>query len=345
MILLNRYIFKEIIPIFFLSNIFFIFILLLDKLVDLTDLFFSKNVPFVVIVETIVFYMPSFLMLTIPTSALLAVMTAHNRLSADSEIIVMKSIGLTPKKFVTPTILFGIFATVLAFLTSFILLPYGNQMAIYNLKRTVSYLSLKDIKKNEFYNELPNITLHVKEKIDDTNYKSLTLIDNKGDNLIVAKEGRIEQSKGAVVFDLKHGEIINGKDDKYTKVTFDRFYYVVNVEGNLKRDIKQERFMFMSELIDNFKNGKIYQYEFSKRVALPFSTFIMALLGLNMGVIFYRGGKSLNWIIALFIVFIYNLIILFSENIINIVNPIFAPWISNIIFFIISFIFLKRCIQ
>lgn len=342
---LNRYILREIVPIFFLSNIFFIFVLLLDKLIDLTDLFFSKNVPAIIIIETIIFYLPSFLMITIPTSALLAVMTAHNRLSADSEIVVIKSIGVSPYNLTKPTILFGIFATLLAFITSYTLLPYGNQLAIKNLKKTINYISIKDIKENEFYNELPNLTLHVTKKYDNTIYEGITIIDNKGENFITAKEGKILQSVGKIIFDLKQGTLVNGKDEKYSKISFGKFYYIFSIDAQLKRDIKQERFMFFSELIENFHKGDIYKFELSKRIALPLSTMIMAILGLNMGIFFHRSNKSINWIIALTTIFTYNMIMFLSENLINFTNPFFAPWIANIIFSIIPLITLKRCIS
>ncbi|MGC8925538.1 MAG: LptF/LptG family permease [Calditerrivibrio sp.] len=342
---LSKYILDEIYPIFIISNIFFVFILLFDKVVDLTDLFFSKNVPTIIIIETFIFYLPSFLMVTIPTSALLAVMTAHNRLSADAELVVMKSLGLSPANLLKPTIYFGILATLLAFLTSFYLLPYGNKYAIYNLKRTVEYVSLKDVKENEFYKEIPSITIYVKKKVDEHRFLQVTLIDEKGGSLITASEADAYQKFGAVVFDLKNGSIIQGKNDRYGKIEFKRFYFVVNVDSNLNREIKSERFMFMDELISRLDDGYIYKFEFSKRVALPFSTLIMALLGLNMGVFFHRTNRSINWIIALGIIFSYNVIMFMSENLAGKINPYFAPWIANAIFAFLSLIRIGRVLK
>lgn len=342
---LSKYILEEIYPIFIISNIFFIFILLFDKVVDLTDLVFSKNVPTIIIIETFIFYLPSFMMVTIPTSALLAVMTAHNRLSADAELVVMKSLGLSPMSLLRPTIYFGILATLLAFLTSFYLLPYGNKYAIYNLKRTVEFVSLKDIKENEFYKEIPSITIYVKKKVDYNKFLQITLIDEKGGSLITAAEADAYQKFGAVIFDLKNGAIIQGKNDRYGKIEFKRFYFVVNVDSNLNREIKSERFMFMDELISRLNDGYIYKFEFSKRVALPFSTLIMALLGLNMGVFFHRANRSINWIIALGIIFSYNVIMFMSENLAGKINPYFAPWIANTIFAFLSLIRIGRVLK
>lgn len=342
---LSKYILSEILPIFLLANLFFVFILLLDKVVDLTDLVFSKNVPSIIIVETFIFYLPSFLMVTIPTSALLAVMTAHNRLSSDAELVVMKSLGLTPLNLLRPTLYFGIFATLIAFLTSFYLLPYGNKFAIFNLKRVLEYVSLNDIKENEFYKEIPGITIYVKKKLNQSEFHQITIIDDKGDNLITASSAKAEQKYGAVIFDMKFGSIIQGKDDKYSKIDFDRFYFVYNVESNLNREIRSERFMFMDELLSKFDDGDIYKFEFSKRVALPFSTIIMAILGLNMGVFFHRANRSVNWILALGVIFTYNMIIFMSENLIMKLNPFFAPWLANLIFAFLAFVKIGKVIR
>lgn len=342
---LSKYILKEIFPIFLLSNLFFVFILLLDKVVDLTDLIFSKNVPSIIIIETFIFYLPSFLMVTIPTSALLAVMTAHNRLSSDAELVVMKSLGLSPFNLLKPTLFFGIVATIIAFLTSFYLLPYGNKLAIYNLKRVLDYVSLNDIRENEFYKEIPGITIYVKKKLNEDEFSQITIIDEKGGNLITASAAKGEQKYGAVVFDLKKGSIIQGKGDKYAKIDFDRFYFVYNVESNLNRDIKSERFMFMDELLSKLNEGKIYKFELSKRIALPFSTIIMAILGLNVGVFFHRANRSINWIIALGVIFSYNMIMFMSENLIVKIDPYFAPWIANIIFAFLAFVRISRVLK
>jgi len=342
---LSKYILRETFPIFLLSNIFFVFILLIDKVIDLTDLIFSKNVPAIIIIETFIFYLPSFLMVTIPMSTLLAVMTAHNRLSTDAELVLMKSLGMSPYNLLKPTIYFGIISMLLAFITSFYLLPYGNKFAIYNLKRTMQYVSLNDIRENEFYKELPNITIYVKRKIGENIFSQITLIDEKDGNLITALEAVAYQKFGAVVFDLKNGSIIEGKGDRYGKVEFGRFYFVIDVDLNLNRDIKTERFMFMWELVSKLKENKIYKYEFSKRIALPFSTIVIAILGLNLGVFFHRASRSINWIIALAIIFIYNLIMFMSENLIHIIDPYFAPWIANVVFSILAFLRIGRVLK
>ncbi|MCX8084802.1 MAG: LptF/LptG family permease [Calditerrivibrio sp.] len=342
---ITKYIFNEIFPIFLLSNMFFIFVLLLDKVIDLTDLIFSKNVPFLLVFETIVFYLPSFLMITIPTSALLSVMTAHNRLSADAEIVVIKSLGVSPFNLFKPTFYFGILATLLAFLTSFYLLPYGNKLAIENLKRTLEYVSLKDIREKEFYKEIPGITIFIEKKLKEDQFQKIIIIDEKGENFIIAKECSAKQEFGAIIFDLYNGSIIQGKSDKYTKIEFKRFYFVFNVQNNLNREIKSERFMFLDELLKKQHENKIYKFELSKRIALPFSTIIMTVLGLNLGIFFHRSNKSINWLISLAIVFFYNLIILASENFLSVLNPYFAPWIANIIFAFVSIIGIKKVLQ
>lgn len=284
------------------------------------------------------------MMVTIPTSALLAVMSAHNRLSSDLEIVVIKSLGLSPWKLSKPTITFALLATIFAIIIS-IFLPYGNKLAIYNIKRAAGYISLKDLKENEFYNEIPNLTIMVQKKINDELYYGITIIDNKVKNLITAREGRIIQSSGKIIFDLRSGTVVSGKNENYAKILFRHFYYVFNAGEIMKRNIKQERFMFPGELISNFNNGDIYKFEFSKRIAIPLSTFIMSLLGLKMGIIFHRSNRSINWLIALAVVFSYNIVLLFSENLISHINPFFAPWLANIVFTLLSVINIKKCLS
>ena len=70
--LVQKYIVKELVPYFIIGNLFFMFLLLMEKIINLADLFFSKNVPAIVLIETIIYMLPSIFFMTIPLAGLLA---------------------------------------------------------------------------------------------------------------------------------------------------------------------------------------------------------------------------------------------------------------------------------
>ena len=177
--LVQKYIIKEIIPFFLIGNLFFMFLLLMERMVTLADLFFSKNVPLFLLIETIIYLLPSIFYMTIPIAGLLATLIAFSRLSADSELIAMKAIGASNKTLIKPLIFIGIFAGLINLAMGLYFVEKGSTLAYNNLNKIVENISIKDLKANEIYEQIPGILLFVKNKISDTAFDDMIMIKTK----------------------------------------------------------------------------------------------------------------------------------------------------------------------
>ncbi|MEE9519830.1 MAG: LptF/LptG family permease, partial [bacterium] len=87
--LLSRYIFKELVSVFALALLIFTLVLLLSRMLRLTDLVLNKGVPLSVVLKLLVYLSPSFLILIIPIALLVSAITVFSKLSTDSEIVAM----------------------------------------------------------------------------------------------------------------------------------------------------------------------------------------------------------------------------------------------------------------
>ena len=85
--LLSRYIFKELVSVFALALLIFTLVLLLSRMLRLTDLVLNKGVPLSVVLKLLVYLSPSFLVLIIPIALLVSAITVFSKLSTDSEIV------------------------------------------------------------------------------------------------------------------------------------------------------------------------------------------------------------------------------------------------------------------
>jgi len=104
----------------------------------------------------------------------------------------------------------------------------------------------------------------------------------------------------------------------------------------------------LSNFIDELKmqgssNINVFLIELHKRIAFPFSTFILTLIGASLSTRKVRGGIGINVAIGIAISFLYILFMKFSDEFATKGNlePIIAAWIPNIIFGFVS-IFLYR---
>ena len=92
---LDRYIVRELISPFCFGGALFTFFLVIDRIYHLTDLVITKGVPFHLVIQLLVFMLPSFLAHTLPMAFLVAVLLAGGRLAGDLEIIAFKAAGIS----------------------------------------------------------------------------------------------------------------------------------------------------------------------------------------------------------------------------------------------------------
>lgn len=346
--ILHKYILREIFPIFFLGNIFFVLLLLLDKLIDLADLFFTKSVPAWLIIQTIIFYLPSFLVITIPTSAMLAVMIGYGRLSSDSEVTAMRAAGAGKSFFTYPTVIFGTTAFALSMLMSFWLMPLGSTSAISNLSEMAKLVSIKDMKEKELYDTIPGIVFYAVKKDSDAQYRQMLIIDKKQNSVITAKKAEILPSGDAgLLMNLQDGRIVTlNENNKHSTINFDSFRLNSPLLNPENFSVNSERLMTTEDLIANFDTSPGYKFEFSKRISMPFASVIMSIFGMTLGIFFQRSGRSMAIPITIAVVAVYNILFFTSENFAasGSFEPFTAAWIPNILFTFITAFSYRRAL-
>jgi len=346
--LIHKYIIKELIPVFLMGNISFIAILLLDKLMSLSDLFFTKGIPGWLIIQTIIFYLPSFLVITIPTSALLATTFVFGRMSSDSEIIAMRAAGAGKRFFLKPTMIFAVFVFFFGVVMSIWLMPVGSFHAAQNLISMSKLVSVKDIKEKEIYEELDGFVFYADKKISNIKYENLMIIEKEENSVITAKAAEITPTGDySLLFQLKDGSVLTIREDgKHSKINFNTFAINVPILGASGVSINTERLMPAGELVSNFNTSPIYRFEFSKRFSMPFAAVILCVFGASVGMFFHRSGKSLAIPSTIIVVAVYNTLFMIAENYAKSgsVEPFSAAWVPNAIFAVVSVISYRRAL-
>ncbi len=199
---INKYLWKELIGPFLLGLLIFTFVLLMQQVLDLIELVINKGVRLKLVLELVLYIMPSFLVLTIPMAVLVAVLSAFGRLSTDSEITAMKASGVSLYALFVPVLLFSIAATCLTFFLYAVALPWGNhqfRVALYELARTKASIGLKE---HVFNSTFPNLVIYVDE-ISNRNesFEGIMISDSRDPNnpqTIFARKGRLISDEKAL---------------------------------------------------------------------------------------------------------------------------------------------------
>src|SRR5919108_505946 len=99
---IDRYILRELSSPFVLGLALFTFFLVIDRIYHLTELVITKGVPFYLVVQLLVFTLPSFLAHTLAMAFLVAVLLAGGRLAGDLEVIACKAAGVSVLRLFRP---------------------------------------------------------------------------------------------------------------------------------------------------------------------------------------------------------------------------------------------------
>ena len=198
--ILDRYIWKELITPFFLGLFVFTFLLLIDRIFDLTDLIINKGVPVHLVLMLLVYIAPAILVLTIPIGFLLAILIAFGRLSADMEVVAFKACGVSPLRLLRPVVIFGLGV---AALTGYLMIDsvpktnYAFKSLVFDIVRTQATVGLKERVFNDTFG---SFVIYVDEIApDQVALRNVFVSDERKpeeQRFITAREGRLLVGRG-----------------------------------------------------------------------------------------------------------------------------------------------------
>jgi LPS export ABC transporter permease LptG len=179
---LSRYIFKEMIAPTALGFSFYTFIILMRNLFDFAGMIIKRSLPAATVGKLLLLSLPHIVVLTVPMSLLFGILIAIGRLSADSEIIAMRALGISTRTIYRPVFLFSFLMFLLNFYLMNVVLPRGNtQFAALRAEVFTSSIE-KEIKPRVFYAEYENLIIYVNDIDPATGlWKGVFVADSRSD--------------------------------------------------------------------------------------------------------------------------------------------------------------------
>ena len=122
---LFRYIIAETLLSFLVAFLVFFFLFFVNQLLLMAGNILSKRVPVYQVALLVFSSLPTIIALSAPFAALMGTLMTIGRLTADNEVLVMLSSGLSYKVIFIPALLVGIIISLASFLANDILMPAG----------------------------------------------------------------------------------------------------------------------------------------------------------------------------------------------------------------------------
>jgi lipopolysaccharide export system permease protein len=343
---IDRYIIKKFLGTFFFSLTMIMTIVIVFDVAEKIDNFMENHVSWnEIIFVYYINFIPYFANFFSPLFVFISVIFFTSKLTGDSEIVAILTSGVSFRRLMYPYFISALFLGIISFFLTSYIIPNANK------KRIAFELKYVDHAKG-FYDR------NVHKQIEPGVFAYLESYDNSRD---IGYKFSIEKFEGKKLVSKLFANRVKWDSTKQ-KWTAKNYYirdYIGNKEKisngssidtminlhpkDFKMVLKSVETLNVDELkkfIEEQKmkgddNIEAYKVEEYRRMAFPFSTFILTLIGVSLSTQKRRGGTGLNIGIGLVLSFLYILFMqVFTELAkANTIPSLIAVWIPNILFF------------
>jgi LPS export ABC transporter permease LptF/LPS export ABC transporter permease LptG len=335
--IIDRYILREVVPPFLVGLLLVTFVLLMNQVLLLAELFIDKGVPAAEALRILALLIPSILAFALPMAVLMGILGGLARLSADSEVVAFQSLGIGPRRLLRPILFFGLCGFFLTLPLALVVAPRANHAWVQSMTDTVlSRVRLK-INPLEFNESIPNMVFFVRDIDKDKSWRDIFAFMSKDPahpRLVMARTGsiRLFPEKRRAVLELSDGIAYSGspsEPEKDSLTAFERLEEEVDVEGLFASvsSEKRVREKDIGELVRDVKalaagpadasgrrEMRAHWIEIHKKFSLPFACLVFALLGLPLGVMTGRAGRTGGFSLGLVIILLYYVLLTVGEK-------------------------------
>jgi LPS export ABC transporter permease LptF len=360
--LIDRYIVRELWPSFLLALVVATLVLFVDKLLWLASLILRNHLDLVTSGLLLCYTLPTVSGLTLPIAFLIGCTLTFNRLSMDSEYVVLKAAGISMYRLLVPlwaaaVVVYGLSSAVLMYIS-----PWGFQglqHLFFEVARSRAYYHLQ---AHAFNDGFQGLVLYVERTVpEQQRLEGVFIADTRSgvSQIITAQAGELFSQPEAlrVVLRLEQGTIHRSAPPykRYHVLDFDRYDVILTLDTSLARQARDEarpRELFPSQLREEIaRRQALGQHPRSlvlywhKLFALPFASIIFAGLGPALGVVQPKSGRSSGYVLGLGAIFIYYIFLTASDALTDKIPffPAFlAAWFPNICMSGITILLLRR---
>lgn len=236
---------RELVPPFAFSLFALTFILLMDQLFRLIDLFVRKGLPLDIVGQILIYTLPLIVSYTAPMAILVAVVMNFGRFAQDNEILALKTNGLSFFSIIrAPFMLILLFMIFLILFNNYIL-PESNHR-VRNLMLDVSRKRpTVRLPEGVFTNDFPGYTVYVGKK-DERQSKiyDVTIYDLKNGLMMTAPRGELKdfEEENILQFILYNGELHQLIDEvKYQRTEFSKQTINITINTDIVRRERKYR--------------------------------------------------------------------------------------------------------
>jgi lipopolysaccharide export system permease protein len=356
--LLDSYLLKEVIFPFIFGIAAFTSIITGSSLIfQLVSKAIKYGFSFFSTFQLFVYNLPAIISLTLPMAILLATILVMGRLSADLEILALRSAGVSLFRILIPLVSIGFIISLVNIVFNEIVVPRANyhaEVLLNNLKKT--NVSIRDNVNLTQYDDdgLPLRIINVR-KVENDILNDITIAEYEKGRLsrVIRSENGAWDPLGGWVFNngVMH-VLLENSSQELMVINFEK--EIINLSLNLFDFTKKEKsysemnakelnaFIAKEKTLGKNINELVIQYYL--KFALPFSCLIFTMIGAAVSFQPHRRSSAMGMGLSIIIILVYYIIysLGLALGINAIVPAILAAWAPNILIGGVSLYLLNR---
>ena len=371
--LVDRWLISQLLPpMFFAIGAFTTVSLSVGIMFDLIRKIVEFGLPFQIALKVMILKLPGFLVLSFPMSMLLATLLAYGKLSSNSELLALRSLGYTNKRIIVPVVFLSLLMTLITFNFNDSLVPISNRVAENimrsSLGKAISSEEGKHIMFSRYGSQIDssnkisesneNLTHIFYAKFFRNNFmEEVTLIDYSRigiEQTLKAKKGEFDQNNNLWIF--YDGRLTITQDDGTVSfVNFNKYQYPL---GEGPRDLAKvpsdsndmtlkqaKKAKALYQKSGNIKEARRMSVRIQEKFTLPAACLVFGLIGSGFGLrSISRSSKSQGFGLSVLLIFGYYILSFFSSSlgVKGIINPFVAAWTPVFISITVGLLLIKR---
>ncbi|MFH1538143.1 MAG: LptF/LptG family permease [bacterium] len=357
--ILDKVILREIVPNFFFGVLTFTSLIVgVGAVLKFLRLAMDYNTSAIVVAQLFLLKMPEIVTYTLPMSTLFCILLGFSRLSGDLEITAFRSAGQSFYRLMVPVTIFAFLISLAGLIMSDKVVPASNERFSRIIQKETSGGDKKREGMNVFY-----------KNSDDGELKEIvyanSLHGNNMDEVLYQeyREGRLWRATMAEEAEwLKHSwKFVNGRRYEFAPsgelknvVRFEELHIIILMSpAELIQHQKQPDSLSLREMRERIaylkrenvmeRDVRKLQVDYHAKMAIPFASFMFALIAAPLGLRPIRAGTSIGLGISVIIIFFYYAL----QQIFRILGqgwlePALAAWLPNLILLALGAMLIKR---
>lgn len=351
--IIERYILDDVkMPIAFGVSLF-TFIFLIEIIVSLMENIIVKGMSIIDVLRILSFYLPPILSQTIPMGVFLGVMLSFSKFTRTSEATAMSSIGMDMKAILKPVVKLAFLITLFIFFLQESIIPrsfaklqeitirLAYENPVFQLKEKIL---LDEVEEYSLYideigrgnGEAKNVLIFQKE---DKNGYPIVLL---GEKAYWKNTNMVLENANFYTFNTDGTIKVEGKFDE-KRIPLSSYFQAIDIDV---KDIEAMSIRkLLSEMKDKTEEERVpYLVEINRKIAIPLSTIVLAILGVLLSIGHHRSGKGASYGVSLGVIFTYIVILNIGIVLANkgSVSPYLGIWVPNFILILGTVLLYRR---